>query len=122
MISWFMGLAVQQRLAVVGILGIIFGLVAYVAINWADMSLDRAEEKGAAVERADTLEAVLEQGVKANEAEQRIRIDPPAYCGVCLRTSRTPENCRFTVPGVQGYQLCPAATRGDQRPREQGGQ
>lgn len=120
MISWFMSLHVQQRLAVVGIVAIFLGMVAYVAINWADISLDRAEEKGAATERAATLEAVIEQGVKANEAEQRVRIDPPAYCAVCMRTSRTPENCRFTVPGVSGYHLCPALTQGDERSREPG--
>jgi type II secretory pathway pseudopilin PulG len=117
MIGWFTALAAPQKAAALGVVVVFLGLVALVAINWADMGLDRAEEKGAAVERARTAEAVIEQGVKANEAAQRVRTDPPAYCGVCMRTSRTPENCRFTVPGVQGYQLCPALSGRDERPR-----
>lgn len=93
MIGWFTALALPQKLAAGGVLVIVFGLVAYVAINWADISLDRAEEKGAAVERADTLEAVLEKGVKANDAVNDLRSRPDLRHEQCLRYSDTPENC-----------------------------
>lgn len=115
--SWFNLLAWQQKLAVGGIVLVMLGLAALVAIQWGNSALRSASQGGAAIERAKSLETTIERVEAANEVRSGIQYAPALWCEQCLRHSRTPANCRYKLPGVQGYQLCPAATGRDERPR-----
>lgn len=115
--SWFNALAWQQRLAVAGIVVVMLGLAALVAIQWGNSALRSAAEGGAAIERGKAMEKTIERVEAANEVRAGIQYAPALWCEQCLRDSRTPANCRYKLPGLQGHQLCPAATGPDGRSR-----
>lgn len=95
------------------------GLTALVIFNWGKLALRGASEHGAVIERAKTLEKTIERVEAANEVRAGIQYAPALWCDQCMRNSRTPANCRYQLPGVQDYQLCPAAAGADGGQRQQ---
>lgn len=81
------------------------GLLALAIVLWinsctattnhnADVAIDAAEGKGAATVRAEAAEEGIRDVVKSQEVRQVIDRDAVARFDLCLRTSRTPENCQ----------------------------
>ncbi|WP_292960575.1 hypothetical protein [Novosphingobium sp. UBA1939] len=60
------------------------------------------QEAGAAIQRADDLHETIQRTEKANAARNAIR-DPAsdARYGQCLRSARTPANCKRFLPDLQ---------------------
>jgi hypothetical protein len=115
--SWWGILPWQKKLAVGGLVLVILGLAALVAIQWGNNALRTASKGGAAIERGKALEKTIERVEAANEVRAGIQYAPALWCEQCLRDSRTPTNCRYKLPGLQGHQLCPAAAGQDERSR-----
>jgi hypothetical protein len=115
--TWFRALAWQQKAAAVGIVLILLGITALAIINSANSALRQASDGGAAIERAKVAETTIERVEAANEVRAGIQYDAAMWCEQCLRDSRTPANCRYKLPGLQGHQLCPAAAGRAERPR-----
>jgi hypothetical protein len=113
MMIWFRALAWQKKLAVGGIVLVMLGLAALVAIQWGNSALRTASDGGAAIERGKALEKTIERVEAANEVRAGIQYAPALWCEQCLRHSRTPANCRYQLPGVQDHQVCPAAAGRD---------
>lgn len=94
----FKALSLGWKAVAVGlcVLAIVLGINSCTATtnHKTDVAIDAAEEKGAATVRAEAAEEGLKDVVKSQEARQVIDRDAVARFDMCLRTSRTPENCQ----------------------------
>ena len=59
-----------------------------------DHAVTQAVEAGRAEQRADDQAAILNQVEKAKNAQETMRRDDAAAHALCVRYSRTPENCQ----------------------------
>lgn len=91
-------LSLGWKAAIVGlfVLAIVLGINSCTATtnHKTDVAIDAAEEKGAATVRAEAAEEGIRDVVKSQEVRQVIDRDAVARFDLCLRTSRTPENCQ----------------------------
>lgn len=91
--EWFAALATPNK-AIMALVAV--GLLAIGAVTaWhlVDALTEAAEQKGAAVERAEAQGKVIENVAKANEASARVRADPAVRDAECLRSARNPSEC-----------------------------
>lgn len=96
--AWFKAVSIGWKLAGVGllVLAIVLGVNSCTTTtnHKTDVAIEAAEDKGAATVRAEAAEEGIRDVVKGNEARQVIDRDAVARFDVCVRTSRTPKNCK----------------------------
>lgn len=80
-------------------------LVVYKVTDFVGDYGDDQKEAGATTERNKQLEGTIKNVEKANEAEKSVQDPGPTgdltRYNQCLRTARTPENCKRWLPDVQ---------------------
>lgn len=92
-LGWFTGLEAQGK-AVAILIGIGLAVIATVtAVHFINAAFEIAEDKGAAVERAEAQGKVIENATKAKAAAESVLRDGGPSRDECLRDSRTRENC-----------------------------
>ena len=91
--EWFAALATPNK-AIMALVAV--GLLAIgAATAWHLVSAlaETAEQKGAAIERAETQGKVIENVAKAKAAAETVRRAGGPSHDECMRDSRTPANC-----------------------------
>lgn len=70
-----------------------------VANHWFDSTIETAKEAGASGQRADDLGETIKRTEKGNAVRDQVR-DPGnrARYDECVRSARTPENCKRFLP------------------------
>ncbi len=100
---WALGVPKQVWLGLAA-LALLSGAVWY-CDRQLDNRVEEAEEKGAEKERTIQLEETVKNVEKADEARKDIADKSPLGDCIrynqCLRTARTPENCKRFLPDVQ---------------------
>jgi hypothetical protein len=91
--TWFKGLDLLGKAGVGLVLAGLVFIAVMTAREFVDAAFEAAEEKGGATVRADSAEKGLADVVEANEAAETVKRDAVVRDALCVRTSRTPENC-----------------------------
>lgn len=94
----FKAVSIGWKLAGVGllVLAIVLGVNSCTATtnHKTDVAIEAAEDKGAATVRAEAAEEGIRDVVKSQEVRGAVDRDAAARYDVCVRTSRTPQNCK----------------------------
>lgn len=91
-------LGLQRWVWIVILLAAVTG--GYVWLVKSEEADDRQnQEIGAKVQREGDLRETIERAEKANEARDDIRISDRTRYEQCVRTARTPANCKRLLPG-----------------------
>jgi len=100
--SSFKGLSLGWKAAAIALLAlaIVAGFKACTATtnHKTDVAIEAAEDKGAAIVRAEAAEEGIRDVVKSQEVRGAVDRDAVARHDICVRTSRTPENCQRPSP------------------------
>lgn len=100
--KWIKTLSLGWKAVLVGLLAlaIVAGFRSCTATtnHRTDAAIGAAEEKGAATVRAEAAEEGISDVIESHEARKSVDRDAAARYSVCLRTSRTPENCERPAP------------------------
>jgi hypothetical protein len=92
-IAWFKALDWFGKGGIIVAVAMCALVAVKTAEHFVDAAFTAAADKGGATVRADVAEKGMEDVAKANDAAESVKRDPVVRDDVCVRTSRTPENC-----------------------------